>query len=86
LKYIIYATEKFTSAKDILSIDEKKQVIKAVAMLQENPRHPGLRTKKIKGKSNILECRVNQDIRILWKYQGNIIILLLVGRHNIVEF
>lgn len=86
MKYKIYATEKFTSAKDLLNVDEKKQVIKTVAMLQENPRHPGLRTKKIKGKSNILECRVNQDIRILWKYQDNIIILLLVGHHNIVEF
>jgi len=38
LKYKIYATEKFIRAKDSLSVDEKKQVIKTVAMLQENPR------------------------------------------------
>jgi mRNA interferase RelE/StbE len=86
LKYRIYATEKFIDAKEILNAKEKKQVIKAVAILQNNPYHPGLRCNKIKGKAELMECRVNQDLRILWKYEQDIIILLAVGRHKIIEF
>jgi mRNA interferase RelE/StbE len=85
LKYRIYATDKFKTAKDILTTSEKKQVIKTVALLQQNPFYPGLKSKKIKGLSQVMECRVNKDLRILWKYQGDIIILLAVGRHKIVE-
>jgi len=81
----LYATGKFKKAKDSLTANEKKQVIKTVAMLQRDPNYPGLQSKKIKGKHYLMECRVNKDIRILWQYKNDVIILLAVGRHKIVE-
>jgi len=84
--YKLYATTKFKKAREKLTGVEQKQVIKTVALLQRNPRHPGLNSKKIKGKTGIMECRVNRDLRVLWQYRGDVIVLLAVGRHNLVEF
>ncbi len=81
----LYATDKFKKAGDSFSENEKKQVIKAVALLQRDPRYPGLNTKKLKGKSGIMESRVNKDLRILWQFRKDVIVLLAVGRHKIVE-
>jgi mRNA interferase RelE/StbE len=34
----------------------------------------------------IFECRVNRDIRVLWKYGDEAVILLLdIGHHKIVD-
>ncbi len=82
----LYATDKFKNARDSFSENEKKQVIKAVALLQRDPRYPGLNTKKLKGKPGIMESRVNKDLRILWQFRNDVIVLLAVGRHKIVEF
>jgi len=83
--YKLYATDKFKKAKERLSKEEKKQIIKAVVLLQQDPRYPGLKSKKIKGQENLMECRVNKDIRIIWQYREDVIVLLAVGRHKIVE-
>ncbi len=48
--YKLYATSKFKKARKSLTVLEQKQVIKAVAILQRNPRHPGLNSKKLKVK------------------------------------
>jgi len=82
----IYATDKFINAKDKLTVFEKKQIIKTVALLQQNPRYPGLQSKKIKGQGGLMECRVNKDLRIIWQFRNDVIVLLAVGRHKIVEF
>ena len=42
-----------------------------------------LRTKKFKGNDGIYEMSVNMDLRVLWRYEGNIIIVILtVGHHK----
>ena len=48
--------------------------------------HPSLRTKRIQGSSYLFECSVNMDIRIIWHYEGDEIILLLdIGHHGILD-
>lgn len=55
-------------------------------MLSENPLHPSLRTKRIRGTDDLFECSVNMDIRIIWYYEGPRLIMLLdVGRHDILD-
>ena len=55
-------------------------------MLQSNPHHSSLRTKKIKGFENLFECSVNMNIRILWRYEGlEVIITLDIGHHSIID-
>ncbi len=48
--------------------------------------HPSLRTKRIQGIKDLFECSVNMDIRIIWYYEGDkLIILVDVGHHDILD-
>lgn len=78
---------KYTKAfeKDLkkLSRSGQKTVAQKLKILAENPFYPSLRTKKVQGLDNIFEMSVNMDIRVLWRYENGVIILLLdVGHHK----
>jgi len=61
-------------------------VTKTVATMENDPYYPALRTKKIDKKSGLFESSVNMDIRILWKFKENrIIILANVGHHDVLK-
>ena len=48
--------------------------------------HPSLRTKRIKGMDNLFECSVNMDIRIIWYFENEeLIILVDIGHHDILK-
>ena len=48
--------------------------------------YPSLRCKRIQGMEDLFECSVNMDIRIIWSYEGDTLILLLdVGHHDILR-
>ena len=86
MPYKIKITEKFEKRYRNFNKNEKKQIDKTIKLLVQNPLHPSLRTKKIKGTENIFECSANMDIRIIWYYEGeNLIILLDVGHHDILK-
>ncbi|MCM1125331.1 MAG: hypothetical protein NC429_02560 [Lachnospiraceae bacterium] len=43
-------------------------------------------TKRIQGTKDLFECSVNMDIRIIWYYEDDkLIILVDVGRHDILD-
>lgn len=68
-----------------LSTQEKNQLKTKLELLAQNPSHPSLRTKRIQG-TDLFECSVNMDIRIIWYYEGDkMIILLDVGHHDILK-
>lgn len=74
-----------TFEKDLkkLSVPEQKAVAQKLKLLMQDPFYPSLRTKKVQGLDNIFEMSVNMDIRILWKYENGVIILLIdVGHHK----
>lgn len=65
---------------------KKKQTKKQLKFFIENPLHPSLRTKKIQGAEGMWESSVNMDIRIIWFYENNELILLLdIGHHDILN-
>ncbi|MCL1995612.1 MAG: type II toxin-antitoxin system RelE/ParE family toxin [Defluviitaleaceae bacterium] len=83
---------QFTFSQDFkkhykkLSVHEKKQITNKLEILAANPYHPSLRTKRIKGTDKLFECSVNMDIRVIWYYDDNkMIILLDVGHHDILR-
>lgn len=79
-------TARFQKNFKKLTEQEKKQLKKKLILLAENPSHPSLRTKRIQGTSDLFECSVNMDIRIIWHYEGyKMIILLDVGHHDILK-
>ena len=79
-------TDRFKKNYKSLSGNEKNQIAKKLDLLSKNPMHPSLRTKRIQGTADLFECSVNMDIRIVWYYEGDrIIILLDVGHHDILK-
>ncbi|MCL2213474.1 MAG: type II toxin-antitoxin system YafQ family toxin [Oscillospiraceae bacterium] len=84
--YKISPTKQFEKSLKRLSSKEQKSVATKLLLLAQNPMHPSLRTKKIKGIDNTFECSVNMDIRIIWFYEGDkIIVLLDIGHHDILD-
>ena len=81
--YKLKFTKTFEKSLKKLSPKEQKTVAQKLQLLIQNPFYPSLRTKKVQGIENIFEMSVNMNIRILWQYDNDIIILLLdVGHHK----
>lgn len=81
--YKLRYTNEFEKDLKKLSSNEQKAVAGKLKLLMKNPFYPSLRTKKVQGLDNVFEMSVNMDIRILWKYESGVIILLLdIGHHK----
>ncbi len=86
MAYNITYTRRFEKNYKKLTSSEKRQIKTKVEILSDNPFHPSLRTKRIQGTDDLFECSVNMDIRIIWYYEGDQLIMLLdVGHHDILE-
>lgn len=86
MAYEFVFTEKFKKHFAKLNNNERKQLKNKLELLSNNPMHPSLRTKRIQGTKDLFECSVNMDIRIIWFYEGDVLIILLdVGHHDILD-
>lgn len=86
MPYKITYSKAFKKHYKRLNDVEKKQTKKQLKFFIENPLHPSLRTKKIQGAEGMWESSVNMDIRIIWFYENNELILLLdIGHHEILN-
>jgi mRNA interferase RelE/StbE len=70
----------YNSPKEI-----KEQVNKQFALFLENPRHPSLRLKKIKGHPTIWEGRITESYRFTFQISGEIYLLRRIGTHDILK-
>ena len=75
-------TERFKKSYRQLSKDEQKTLRKKLDLMSKNPHYPSLRTKKVQGTDNIFECSINMAIRMTWQYDGESILLRVVGDHD----
>jgi len=83
MMYKLKYTKAFENGLKNLNRIEQKAVAQKLNILAKNPFYPSLRTKKVQGTDNVFEMSVNMDIRILWKYESGIIILLIdIGHHK----
>ena len=79
-------SKRFHKHYQKLQTEEKKRVKHKIKLLFENPLHPSLRSKRIKGTVDLFECSVNMDLRIIWYYEGRDIVMLLdVGHHDLLN-
>jgi len=86
MNYQFVYSKDFKKHYKNLSVTERKQVTNKPALLAQNPNHPSLRTKRVKGTDTLFESSVNMDIRIIWYYDGDkIIVLVGVGHHDILK-
>ena len=85
MSYEFTYTPRFKKHFKTLSAQEKNQLKNKLTLLSENPSHPSLRVKRIQGTDDLYECSVNMDVRIIWYYDGDTMIILLdVGHHDIL--
>ena len=76
----------FTKSYKKLSSHLQKQIDNKLLLLAENPSHPSLRTKRIQGTQRLFESSVNMDVRLIWYYEDDhLVILLDVGHHDILK-
>jgi mRNA interferase RelE/StbE len=77
-------TERFAEAASHLSKEARAKLPKALKLLAEDPRHPGLQTKKIQGlpEREIFEARLDQRIRFTFQLQGDLILLRNIDDHD----
>ncbi len=77
-------TERFARDYERLPTSLQRRVDKALTFLLENPRHPSLRIKKIKGQENRWEGRVTLQHRFIFRIEGDTYLLLRVGTHDLI--
>ena len=86
MAYKITFTKRFVKNVKRLSAAERAQLKKKLELLMQDPLYPSLRTKRIQGTTDLFEFSVNMDVRVIWQYDGDTIILLLdIGHHDILN-
>lgn len=84
--YKLSYTERFKKAFNSLTNTEQIQFKNKMSLFIENVLHPSLRTKKIKGHQDLYESSINMDIRIIWYFENEeLIILVDIGHHDILK-
>ena len=78
----LFFSERFKKDYKLFSDDIRQVINSKLKILSENPLHPSLRTKKIKGKEDIFETSINMHIRMTWNYYEGKILLRTIGEHD----
>jgi mRNA interferase RelE/StbE len=78
----IYYSELFAQKAAAQNEKVKKILKKKLKLLIDNPKHPSLRVKKIKGQKIIFEASITMRIRITWQYYNDGILLRNIGEHD----
>ena len=78
----IYFSDLFLQSVKELPADVKRTLKKKLDIIADNPSHPSLRTKKIKGRENLFEATITMSIRMTWEYFEDGILLRNIGEHD----
>ena len=79
----IRLTRRFLKSYARLPAAIQEKIKKQIELLAENPRHPSLQTKPIRGAPGIYEARVDLDYRMTYEREADdTLVLRVVGRHN----
>ena len=81
----IQTTKPFDEDYDALPEGIKERAEKQFVLLMENPHHPSLRLKKIKGHPNIWEGRVTKSYCFTFQISGEIYLLRRIGTHDVLK-
>jgi mRNA interferase RelE/StbE len=78
----IYFSDLFLESVNRLPVEVKRALKKKLDLLADNPKHPSLRTNKIKGSEDIFEASINMDIRMTWEFYEDGILQRNIGKHD----
>lgn len=66
---IFRRSERFKRAFQALPASVQKKALKAFVLFADNPRHPSLQIKKIKGLENVWEGQIDRQYRFAFHYE-----------------
>jgi mRNA-degrading endonuclease RelE of RelBE toxin-antitoxin system len=75
-------TDKFKRNYQRLPVSIRKKFQKQLTFLLDNLRHSSLRVKKMKGRENVWEARVDRFYRFTFQKDKENIILRTIGPHD----
>lgn len=84
-------SDQFKKSFDALPKEVQDKVYKAFRLFQENPRHPSLGVKKMKGYEAIWEGRIDDFYRFTFEYLTDddmgeeVCYFRNIGRHDILD-
>jgi len=81
----IQTTRPFDKDYNALPETVKVRADKQFFLLLENPDHPSLRLKKIKGHPSIWEGRITKSYRFTFQVSGDVYLLRRIGTHDILK-
>jgi mRNA-degrading endonuclease RelE of RelBE toxin-antitoxin system len=81
----VQTTKPFDEDYAALPESLKERADKQFILLMENPHHPSLRLKKIKGHPNIWEGRITKSYRFTFQMLGEVYLLRRIGTHDILR-
>ena len=78
-------TERLAREYERLPEHLQRRVDKVLGLLLENPRHPSLQIKRIKGHADRWEGRVSLHYRFIFSIEGETYLLLRVATHDLIQ-
>jgi len=81
----ISRTESFKRDLQLLPTEIQNRAEKAIRLLAENPRHPSLRARKLRGLEDIWEASVSMSYRITYQLRNDKLTLRRIGTHDILR-
>lgn len=82
---IIVKTERFKKEFAALPSDIQERARKQFALFLQNPRHPSIQAKKMKGYSDRWEGRITIHYRFTFEIAGETYFLRRIGTHAIYK-
>ncbi len=89
MPFTLVPTDHFLSRAERLTEEVYQQLKKQILLLEQNPRHPSLKTHEVKNTigsfgGKIFEAYINKQYRFTWEYgkQRSEIILRNVDNHD----
>jgi mRNA-degrading endonuclease RelE of RelBE toxin-antitoxin system len=77
-----HRTESFDEGFKRLPKEIKRQAREAFKLFQDNPRHPSLQFKKIRGTKNTYSARITDDYRVLGTREKDDVTWYWIGPHS----
>jgi len=77
-------TRTFDKSFPKLPLHIQERALAKLALYENEPRHPSLRVKKLKGTIDIWEMSVTKKYRITFQREGAVVLLRNIGSHAIL--
>src|SRR5258707_15523376 len=82
---MIRETEQYRESRLRLPADVLKVLSEKIALLEENPAHPSLRTHRITRMRDAWEAAITRRYRVIYRWVDGAIELIDIGNHALID-